>query len=171
MGIQSETVGHQELVGGGVTAKHSHAGGGGGYTPAIFYVQGNGSQTLSATSQTNVQFAGSAQIADTGYSLASHEVTIGAALDGKRVRVDFGCGGSGATNRVQLDLFLQRNGVTVAEARNYVARNSTQNDGGINGFWIGTVNTGNTIRLRYTRTGVNLTQLANLTSLAIMTLD
>lgn len=171
MAIRSETVGHSEMVGGGQTALHSHAGGGGGYTPAIFYVKGNGSQTLSATSQTNVQFAGTAEIADTGYSLASHEVTIGAALDGKRVRVDFACGGISGTNRTQLDLFLQRNGVTVAEARNYVVRNTTQNDGGINGFWVGIVNDGDTIRLQYTRAGSNINQAANQTSLSIMTLD
>ena len=171
MAVQSETVAHREIVGGGQTALHSHAGGGGGYMPALFYVKGNGTQSLNTTTQTNVQFASTPEIADAGYSLASHQVTIGAALDGKRVRIDFGCGGSGATNRVQLDLFLQRNGATVAEARNYVARNATQNDGGINGYWIGTVSDGDTIRLRYTRTGVNLTQIANLTSLAIMTLD
>ena len=171
MAIQSETIAHRELVQGGQTAMHSHAGGGGGYTPAIFYVQGNGSQSLSSASAAAVQFAGSAEISDSGYSLASHEVTIGAALDGKRVRVDFSLGGTGATNRVQLDLFLQRNGANVAEARNYAARNTTQNDGSVAGFWVGTVNTGDTIRLRYSRAGVNLTQLADATSLAIMTLD
>jgi len=169
MAIQGEPVAHNDLVSGAETTLHSHAGGG-GYTPVLFYTKGNGTQSLSATSLTTVQLA-VASISDAGYSFSSDQVTIQSALDGKRVRIDYMLGSTGAGNRQTLRCTLQINTGTVSEMQCYTTRNATHNNGGVCGFWYGTVNTNDVIRLQYSRVQTTGTQDADMTALGITTLD
>ena len=146
---------------------------GGGFTPAIFYALGSGSANL-GTSLGTVPLA-AASISDTGYSLASNEVTIAADLDGKNARVDWSVGGTGATNRVEIrsELQVDPDGLSgysaVKSGSNYTARNGTQNTGGVHGYHYLALATGMKLRIQALRDGSTANLVANATSLSIET--
>jgi len=151
MAIQGEPVAHADLVNSSETSLHSHAGGGGGYTPAIFYAQGNSTSNLGTSLATRTWAA--ATFEDAGYSESGGTVTIGSALNGKRARVDWSILCTGATNRIEIDSEFQVNSAAVARMNNYSARNTTQDEGGLVGHHYLTLTTGMTLRIQAFRIG------------------
>ena len=167
MAIQGEPVAHNDLVAGGETTLHSHAGGGGGFTPQIFYAQGDSTSNL-GTSLGTLTWT-TPVYEDTGYTESSGTVTIGSALNGKRSRVDWNILCTGGTNRVELEVELQVDGSTVARMNNYSARNATQDEGGMAGYHYLTLTTGMTIRVQALRIGSTANLVTTGTSFAIET--
>ncbi|NRA49247.1 MAG: collagen-like protein [Phaeodactylibacter sp.] len=139
-----------------------------GGTPAIFYALGSGSANL-GTSLGTIPLATPIK-SDTGYSVASNEVTIGSDLNDKWAEITWAVAGSGATNRVEVRSQLEINGVRVKGSSNYVSRNTVQDRGGIQGFHIAQLSTGDVIRVRALRDGSTCNLLADETHLAIQTL-
>lgn len=144
-------------------------GGGGGFTVSLFYALGSGSANLGTTLGTVPLDV--ATFADTGYTLLSNEVTIGAELNGKRARVSWAVAGSGATNRVEIRSELQVNSVREKGSSNYTARNGTQSQGGVQGTHYLTLNTGDVLRVQALRDGSTANLIADETHLSIETLD
>ena len=145
---------------------------GGGSSSAVFYALGTSTAAL-GTSMSTIAFASSV-IADTGYSLASNEVTIGSELDGQTALVQWAVGGTdAANNRVEIRSSLQVDTgggySTVKTSSNYVARNNAQNTGGVQGHHYLTLATGMKIRVTALRDGASISLLQNATSLAIQT--
>jgi len=167
MAIQGEPVAHADLVNSSETTLHSHAGGGGGFTPAIFYAQGNSTSNL-GTSLGTLTWA-TPVFEDAGYSESSGTVTIGSALNGKRERIDWNILGTGATNRVEIVVEVQVGGSPVARMHNYSARNATQDAGGMAGYHYLTLTTGMTIRIQAFRIGSTANLVTAGTSFAIET--
>ena len=167
MAIQGEPVAHNDLVNGSETTLHSHAGGGGGFTPQIFYAQGNSTANV-GTSLATLTWA-AAVFEDTGYTESAGTVTIGSALNGKRARVDWSILCVGATNRVELDVEFQVNSVAVARMNNYSARNATEDEGGMVGYHYLTLTTGMALRLRAMKVGSTANLVTTGTSFAIET--
>ncbi len=167
MAIQGEPVAHADLVNGSETTLHSHAGGGGGFTPLIFYAQGDSTSNL-GTSAGTLTWA-TPVYEDAGYTESGGTVTIGSALNGKRARVDWNILCSGGTNRVELDVEFQVDGSAVARMNNYSARNSSQDEGGLSGYHYLTLTTGMDLRLRAFRVGSTANLVTTGTSFAIET--
>ena len=145
------------------------AGGGGGSAPAIFYALGSGSLAIGTVIGT-IPLA-TAVKSDTGYSVASNQVTIGSELDGKWAYITWAVAGSGATNRVEIRSQLQVDTVVVKASSNYTARNSAQTQGGVQGSHYMQLSTGQVIRMQALRDGSTANLLANETHLSIETKD
>ena len=139
-----------------------------GPTPSIFYALGSGTASI-GTALGTISLA-TATFADTGY-FGTSTITIGSELNGKRARVTWSVAGSGATNRVEIQSELQVNGVRVKGTSNYTARNPTQANGGVQGFHMLTLNTGDELRIRALRVGAVVSLIADETHLSIETLD
>lgn len=148
-------------------------GGGGGSSPSLFYALSNQGGSSLGTSLGTLTWA-AADFEDSGFSESGGVVTIGAALDGQRARIDWQIEATGATNRVELRSQLQVDtggGFSVVKrAANYSARNSTQNEGGVSGFHLLTLATGMQIRVQALRQGSIANLHADGTSIAITTL-
>ena len=140
-----------------------------GATSALFYALGSGSANLGLALGT-VPLA-TATFSDTGYTLTSNEITIGAALDGKRAFITWAVAGSGAANRVEIRSELQVDTVRVKGSSNYVSRNATQDQGGVQGSHMMTLSTGDVIRVQALRDGSTANLLADETHVSIQTLD
>jgi len=167
MALQGEPVAHNDLVNSSQTTLHSHAGGGGGVTPAIYYAQGAGTGNL-GTSFSTLDWAAAA-ISDTGYSESGGVITISSALNGKVARIDWALEGSGATNRVEIRTQLRVDSSVVATSSNYSARNTTQAQGGVAGFHYLTLSTGDQIDLQALRDGSTANLITTGTMLSIET--
>ena len=167
MSLQGEPIGSAELVQGGQTALHSHAGGGGGVTPIIFFAQSADGNNLS-TSLATLDWAAPI-ITDAAYSESGGVVTIGSALNGKVARIDWSIQGTGASGRVEMRSELQVNTVAVSVSSNYTARNNSQNTGGITGYHYMVLSTGDDIRVQALRDGSNANKIVIGTSIAIET--
>ena len=142
---------------------------GAGSTSAIFYALGTGTANL-GTSLGTVPLA-AATFADTGYTLSANQITIGAALNGKRAFITWAVAGNGATNRVEIRSELQVDTVRVKGSSNYVSRNATQDQGGVQGSHMMTLSTGDVIRVQALRDGSTANLLADETHDSIQTLD
>jgi len=81
------------------------------------------------------------------YSYSGGVVTINPLLDNNNIRIDWMLSTSGATNRVELESGLYINNVLKRAAADYMSRNTTEDKGTLNGFWVGKVSGGTTIEL------------------------
>jgi hypothetical protein len=126
MAMQSEQVGHSELVDGSETTLHSHAGGGGS-SPKVFQAVKTGTGGISSSLAT-VDFE-DVQIIDTSnFSESGGEVTI---LVAGRYEISTYIASYGGSNRVEIEAELQVNGTSVLISHNYASRNTTQRRGGV----------------------------------------
>jgi len=139
----------------------------GGGSPSVFFAQAADGANL-GTAFGVIDWA--PIITDSGYSESAGVITIGAALDGVRARVDWSVSCTGATNRVELRTELRVDGSPVATAANYSARNSTQNTGGVSGFHFLTLADGMEIDVRALRDGSTANKIQDGTALSIVTL-
>ncbi len=147
-----------ELTDGSETTLHSHAGGG-GYTPVVFMARKTDGSTIAATTGTNPPLVAETltwdenDITDTGFSYSAGEVTIGSAINGKRLEVSVQLNADGQIGRSQLVVEVQvdtGSGYVVAiRGSDYNARDSDQNEGAtvISGFIIPSVATGDKIKI------------------------
>jgi len=121
--------------------------GGGGITPALFLALKTDGGALTATTSnppaaSTIVTWDSPTKQDTGYSIASGEVTIGAALDGKWLLVNIQINGDGFNNRTQVVMELQQDTgggySTLIRSSNYNSRDGDQNEGAttITGFLV-----------------------------------
>lgn len=140
-----------------------------GKQSAVFYALGSGSANL-GTSLGTVPLA-TAVKEDTGYTLASNQVTIGSELDGKWAEVSWSVTGNGATGRVEIRSELQVNSTKVKGARDYTARDATQDGGGVSGSHVLQLSTSDVIRVQALRDGSTANLVADETHLCIKTLD
>jgi len=132
MALQGEPVAHNDLVAGSDTTLHSHAGGGGGFTPTYFQSVKSG-DTGASTSWTNIPSwsTPSHTHADYSFNTSTGILTINTVGDYELVGSVLVQGGS---SRVQSGVRGMLNGGAIAgcEYRNYSSRNTTQVLGSVN---------------------------------------
>jgi hypothetical protein len=116
--------------------------------PAVFQRKSTGTAALSGTLST-VTWAG-AEILDTGYSYStSGVVTIGSALNGKRVVVDVQVTCTNGSNRTELAVYLYKGATPVRLAYNYATRDANQNQGSVHiTGYVTSVSTGDTFTVK-----------------------
>ena len=131
MAIQGEPVAHNDLVSSAQTSLHSHAGGGGGFTPTYFQSVKSGNQSMS-TSWADVTGWATASHTHSDYSFNTSTgiVTINTAGDYEFSASLLSLGGS---SRTQAGIRIEKNGSPVAgsEVHNYSSRNTTQVRGSV----------------------------------------
>ncbi len=140
---------------------------GGGGSPIIFFAQSADTNNLS-TSLATLDWA-TPIITDAAFTESGGVITIGSALNGRIVRIDWSIQCAGASSRVEVRSELQVNTVAVAVSNNYTARNGTQDTGGITGYHYLVLSTGDVIRIRALRDGSNANKIVIGTSIAIET--
>ncbi len=140
---------------------------GGGGSPIIFFAQSADTNNLS-TSLATLDWA-TPIITNAAFTESGGVITIGSALNGRIVRIDWSIQCTGASSRVEIRSELQVNTVAVAASSNYTARNSTQDTGGITGYHYLVLSTGDDIRIQALRDGSNANKIVIGTSIAIET--
>ncbi len=153
---------HPELVGGGDTAKHSHAG---GSSPRVFYVVNTSTSNLGTSLATEDHETVVKQ--DSGYSESGGEVTITTA-GWYEFHWSVQC--TGASNRIEMRTELQIDGAKVKGSSNYTARNTTQNTGGVTGHHVANISAGEVVRVQALRDGSTANKIAGDCSLLISSL-
>jgi len=132
MAIQGEPVAHNDLVSGAQTALHSHAGGGGGFTPTYFQSTKSGDQSMSNGSFADITswLSPTHTHADYSFSTSTGVLTINTTGDYEvtaHILADSG------TNRTETGIRIMLNGgaITGCESRNYSSRNASQDEGSV----------------------------------------
>jgi len=131
MALQGEPVAHNDLVSGAQTTLHSHAGGGGGFTPTYFQSTKSGNTGMSSSwADITGWLTPTHTHADYSFNTTTGVVTINTTGDYEVTAHILALGGS---NRTETGVRVLKNSGVIAgcESRNYSSRNASQDEGSV----------------------------------------